>query len=290
MVDIYETIKYSLQGYMFISTPVCRVPSKVYQGLAGRGRITSFSQSSASRMRRYLRTCEADYQYFITLTYPFCYETDGKKSKQHLKVFIQRLKRYQQGVYHDVDWSAFWFMEFQQRGAIHYHLFTTSGLPIKVLSRIWYEICGTDDQRHLASGTNISKIRSGRHGMCSYVSKYASKAEQKEIPDNILNAGRFWGVSGLRVSVAADILLSWHDRVDRDVIRVKDDLKRALISLVKDDKARKISGKGGSLIITIRNKGDIAMIQHKMTSLEQIVILKDAGFVLEEPHHDIRCQ
>jgi len=49
----------------------------------------------------------------------------------------------------------------------------------------------------------MERIRSGRRGICSYASKYAAKMEQKDVPPEFSNVGRFWGISGCRARVAA---------------------------------------------------------------------------------------
>jgi len=102
-------------------------------------------------------------------------------------------------------------MEFQERGAIHFHLFTTNFYPKEWVARSWYEICGTDDTRHLHAGTRIEKIRSGRHGISAYASKYAAKQSQKVIPEKFGWSGRFWGVAGIRMRTSADVFLTPED-------------------------------------------------------------------------------
>ena len=55
----------------------------------------------------------------------------------------------------------FWHLEFQRRGAPHWHCLmvlplTVKGQPItKVVSQQWYEAVGSDDPKHLAAGTRI---------------------------------------------------------------------------------------------------------------------------------------
>jgi hypothetical protein len=108
----------------------------------------------------------------------------------------------------DPLYSTFWFMEFQERGSIHFHLFSTSFIHFRDLSRRWYEICGTEDKRHLASGTNVQAIRSGKQGISRYAAKYAAKSSQKVVPDHFGWVGRFWGVSGVKTRVSADVKIT----------------------------------------------------------------------------------
>lgn len=226
--------RYSLQNHLFIFQNVAPKPINVSRGtLQGRAEVKEFSQSSGARMRKYLRTTVAEYVYFVTLTYPHNYERDGRQSKEHLRRFIQELKREQARNGFNMDkWGCFWFMEFQARGAIHYHLFITDPVGFKWLSQKWYDICGTEDKRHLAAGTNVEKLRSGRHGTCAYAAKYAAKSEQKIIPDDIKNAGRFWGVSGLRRCMEADTRISLEYKGVPRIERARNNLKWQLLDLI----------------------------------------------------------
>jgi hypothetical protein len=138
-----------------------------------------------------------------TLTYPCEFPTNGEKCKRDIECLS---KRYERMVDHDPSFSFFWFLEFQQRGAPHFHFFCTHEIDKSDLSRWWFEIVGSGDERHLLAGTGIEFIRSGRHGTCSYASKYAAKHEQKVVPANFQNVGRFWGVIGFSSCMSATIL------------------------------------------------------------------------------------
>lgn len=196
-------IIYDLQGFLLLRRAVC---TPFAGGLHGRGEIRGFSPSSGARMRRYLRTCRADYKTMGTLTYPFNFPADGRTCKDHLDTLVKSIRRYVSGDPASAEkFSIFWFLEFQARGAPHFHFFASHHIDKDWLARRWYEIVGSDDIRHLHAGTRIEAIRSGRYGTCSYASKYAAKSEQKKVPANFLNVGRFWGVYGLRTCLAATI-------------------------------------------------------------------------------------
>jgi len=167
-----------------------------------RGGITKFSESSSRRMRRYLRETLCDYRVMLTLTYPAGHGFDGARAKRDLRVFLQRLRRYHG---FDIKFSAFWFFEFQGRGAVHFHLFLTHRTPKEWIASAWYEVVGSEDKRHLQAGTRIESIFSGKHGMCAYAAKYAAKQMQKEVPESFGWVGRFWGVCGRRSTLSAGI-------------------------------------------------------------------------------------
>lgn len=201
---------YDLQAHLLIRRGRCSAPKPTNRT---RGCIIGFSERSGSRMRRYLRCCVSDYRVLITLTYPDEYPTDGRKVKKHLKCFLQWLKRQSGGD----GFSAFWFLEFQARGAPHIHIFATDWIGYQLVARSWYDIVGSGDERHYRAGTRVEELRSGRRGMCKYASKYAAKQDQKGVPSGYENVGRFWGVCGNRETMAASIFVPV-DLIDNPVV------------------------------------------------------------------------
>lgn len=172
-----------------------------------RGTVKSFSAGSACRMRRYLRECLPEYKQMVTLTYPGFYPSCGAAVKEHLKRFLQELKRKYRSEFNinpsDCRHSSFWFLEFQLRGAPHFHIFTTWAPSKEWVARRWYEIVNSEDIRHLHAGTRVEFLRYGRSGTISYANKYAAKQEQKVVPENYENVGRFWGITGRNSTMAA---------------------------------------------------------------------------------------
>ncbi len=173
-----------------------------------RGVITEFSEKSRTR----LASVCADLQalgvkpgFMLTLTYPGAWQScvpDGKESKRHLHAMRKRLTRYlkRQGF---GPWSALWFAEFQTRGAPHYHMIGWGPLlKYADMRRIrrwsldaWADIISHPDPVHRArgrkAGTKFERMRKEHFG---YAAKYASKMQQKSVPDGYSNVGRFWGL------------------------------------------------------------------------------------------------
>lgn len=223
-----------------------RIPTRF--DLSQRGQIGYFSHGSRNRMRKYLGASCALYQNMCTLTYPFSYPTNGAVCKEHLRRFAQELMRYATrhklvcaGRY-DIDGtpsefagsSVFWFLEFQNRGAPHFHLFTNFEVPKDFISETWYRICATDDERHLRAGTRIEKLREGNEGAAAYAAKYAQKADQKQVPVEFSQCGRFWGVYGDRRAVAAATHISDCFKSNSAVKEVLNTVKKMLMhDLVK---------------------------------------------------------
>jgi len=149
--------------------------------------------SDESRARLAFVACNTDvtFRTMITLTYPRVYPSDGQTVKRHLHAWFAWANR---------RWGKFdylWFLEFQRRGAPHIHLLTNHKWYQEdkaALSEAWYRIVGSHDQRHLAAGTRIERIRKP-DGAARYCLKYAFKCHQKQVPDEYTNVGRFWGHS-----------------------------------------------------------------------------------------------
>ena len=81
-----------------------------------RGIISKFSPASRRRLLFTARNSPS-LRVLVTLTYPEKYPLDGAVCKEHLRQMIQWCKR--QGAE-----CGIWILEFQKRGAPHFHLFT----------------------------------------------------------------------------------------------------------------------------------------------------------------------
>ena len=159
---------YKSSGNLFISKDVFHGVPHNFIG-SKRGDVVAFSPGAGTRMRCYLRECLPEYRQMVTLTYPFCYPTNGPESKEHLKRFLQEVKREydrSEGVTDEFGGiekhSSFWFLEFQQRGAPHYHIFLTWAPRKEWVAATWYRICNSEDPRHLHAGTRTEFLRTGR--------------------------------------------------------------------------------------------------------------------------------
>jgi hypothetical protein len=97
-------------------------------------------------------------------------------------------------------------MEFQNRGACHFHLLVDKEIDEDELKRIWYEIVGSGDSRHRNRGAHIAPIRKVE-SFKKYLSAYLTKEEQKTIPYFYSNAGRFWGYSRSLITVKIAIIV-----------------------------------------------------------------------------------
>jgi len=221
-------VKYRASGNLFIA----KAHIATMLPIRGRPRsaVSHFSVGCGIRMRRYLRECRAVYKHMVTLTYPNDYPTDGARSKEHLRRYLQEVRRWDKKTnpLAKSDFSAFWFLEFQERGAPHYHIFLNRCPPKDFNSSSWYRIVNSEDEKHLRAGTRTEFLRRGRAGTISYASKYAAKAAQKSVPADYENVGRFWGVCGDRIRLSAAVFVS---RDAHKTNQVKNGVKELILAL-----------------------------------------------------------
>ena len=178
-----------------------------------RGNIKELSEASRGRLADTAYTLtEQGYTpaVMLTLTSPGNWkdvylgqdEAAGKLFKRHLAAFRKRLSRKLEN-YAIQEYKALWFLEFQLRGAPHAHLMlfdvTISPKVRKALrdwcGRAWAGVVGNpikaEKIKHTRAGTQVSKMRRSHFG---YAVKYATKTEQKTVPEDFNKVGRFWGV------------------------------------------------------------------------------------------------
>lgn len=174
------------------------------QGGGLRGAITEFSEKSRARCEKHIRNLPTgSIKYFLTLTYPAGWSNDGVRIKRDLATMVKRLKRMGFG-------GLVWVLEFQSRGAPHFHLWLDRGFGgdidegIKLCANAWYEVVGSGNPNHLkvhmglAGGGNkpCLEVVRNEHAPSYYAVKYCTKAEQKTVPEAYYNVGRFWGYCG----------------------------------------------------------------------------------------------
>lgn len=154
-----------------------------------RGKVKEFSYRSRRRLLFCAFNASCDWRAFVGLTYPAEFPMDGQVLQEHLHHLLVELKRVH-GVGHHL-----WAREFQERGAGHFHALFDEFIPKDWLSRRWFEIVGSGDEKHLAAGTSIERCINRAEG-ASYMAKvYGAKYEQKEPPAGFVNLGRYWGSS-----------------------------------------------------------------------------------------------
>lgn len=262
-------------GHLLIVVDRTCVPFSCRPSFTEREKIIQFSVRSAQRMRRYLRESLADYKIMLTLTYPMGLGEDGARAKRDLCAMLKRMRRYVEGVGVDVNrYSAFWFLEFQSRGAIHFHLFLTHRFPKEWIAKNWYEVVGSDDLRHLAAGTRIESFKSGKHGISAYATKYAAKQAQKEVPSGFGDPGRFWGVSGFRCTMSADAFVCLEVAEGKAVKRKLSAINEELSKALDRGKAVKVETIEGAHVFYIKSLAVKARITWLVEALAHCVAME----------------
>lgn len=200
--------------------------------------ITEWSRRSRARMVRALAeidfdSWQGDTFAMVTLTLPGEWERVAPTGA-HMKGALRRLRwRFERAT--GKPWQAAWKLEFQKRGAPHFHLLMKP--PARVagerfedwLSRAWADCVGAEGDeyvRHVAAGTNVdygSRTTDPKR-VAVYFLKHSSKTSDDKEYQHIVPAlwrspgagpGRFWGIAGLRrvrASVEIEARLFWQLR------------------------------------------------------------------------------
>jgi hypothetical protein len=175
-----------------------RLSPPVRRGGGIRDRVRGFSRSSRRNLLRRLASINRrTFRAFkgrlisITLTYPHEYPEDPGLCKNHLKALRRRLQR------KFGEFTGFWRMGIQRRGAWHFHLLLFMGPSIgpmgelrRFISSSWHEVTGKISEGHLRTGTRVEAVKKWKQAT-SYVERYMAKPE--EFPEG-LQTGRIWGV------------------------------------------------------------------------------------------------
>ena len=131
------------------------------------------------------------------LTYHEQIPNDGEECKRHLDKWLKAYRRrYPAGLY-------LWVLEFQKRGAPHFHLFLSEEVDRKMQKKLamsWARITRGSFEKYdkvqywwhcRPSNWMDWKMNDGKYVM----KEYAVKAAQKDVPKEFVNVGRFWGCS-----------------------------------------------------------------------------------------------
>lgn len=136
-----------------------------------RKNVSTFSAASRKRLLEKLaRLDPAKSEFppsFIALTYPKQFP-DPMTAKRHLQTFWKRLRRV------CPEGSAVWRLEFQERGAPHFHLIYFGPFIGKYLLQKWWgEVIGFD-----RPFTRIEALRNWRQTL-AYAAKYLAKVPER---------------------------------------------------------------------------------------------------------------
>lgn len=171
--------------------------------------ISEFTGESRFRLFQLLHSLTYETVTFVTLTYPKVFPVDGKEFKAHLKAFKRRVERI---------WGkmrAVWRLEFQKRGAPHFHIIYLDApfMPVENLCSIWCEVIRTDDLNARKISVDVKAVVKSKQQklVMTYLSKYAAKMDGAGVPEGTVNVGRFWGRWNITVGKESVFLLTSHE-------------------------------------------------------------------------------
>jgi hypothetical protein len=156
-----------------------------------RGEIEVFSRASRRRLFRELHKLIFKTVTFITLTYPSEFPVACKVYKANLKEYRRRF---------EIKWGAaraIWRLEFQKRGAPHFHIMYLDlpFIPVWEIAWMWKCVCHTWDMAHEVNGVDLKLITDAREGrlIAQYLSKYIAKVDERSGKHDREHTGRWWG-------------------------------------------------------------------------------------------------
>lgn len=193
--------------------------------------ITHITRKSTSKFLFRMITSGVSWRSMITLTYGQNFPMSGRKVKRDIKTFRKRFFR---------RWGKqpfAWFLEFQERGAPHFHAFVQMDVcdqeQREELARLWADIAEAQDwpytaikwpyKREMARQglftqqavfSNHKRRRTWENarkqdGVIRYVVSYVTKPHQKLVPVWFRDVGRYWGISGVgTVGCSAEFIAS----------------------------------------------------------------------------------
>jgi len=159
-----------------------------------RGNISTFSPRSRSRMLQKMAKTDTRSTppaiTFITLTYPDDWPEDRQDYKTDLDKWAKRLLR------EHPDCWALWRLEFQERGAPHFHflIFGSQRIDWDWAKLAWTDITGDTSIAHYTYGCRVDPLTSWEDAG-RYCAKYNAKVSEVAPP---LDCGRCWGIRGAK--------------------------------------------------------------------------------------------
>lgn len=185
-----------IQGRVVELKEKTRIPSDRMRVRIGgrRGEVTQFSKASRRRLLNYCARVKTDQRpLFITLTYPERYPDVKEAKENHLRAFLERLRRRYPAS------AAIWRLEFQARGAPHFHIlvFGVAFWAKEDVQNAWGSVLGPEyrDAMGRLPFTRVERVKSAR-GVMAYVSKYIAKMPAAASGFNSAaysHVGRWWG-------------------------------------------------------------------------------------------------
>jgi hypothetical protein len=156
-----------------------------------RGEVSIFSAASRYRLFRQLHQLKFKTVTFITLTYPGEFPVESRIYKANLKEWRRRFESSFGPI------RAIWRLEFQARGAPHFHIMYLDCpfIPVYDLCYLWKSVVHTFDMAHEVNGVDLKLITDGGQQalIASYLAKYIAKIDGRTGKNEFNHVGRWWG-------------------------------------------------------------------------------------------------
>lgn len=156
-----------------------------------RGNVQGFSKGSRFRLFRLMHSLHYDKVLFVTLTYGKTYPADGRGAKVDLKRYRTNFER---------RWGkvrCIWRMEFQDRGAAHFHIMYLDApfIPIADLENLWCDArrCPPDERHGNSVDIDLPTGSYSTRLVSKYIGKYVAKVERGKGGRDGKDDGRIWG-------------------------------------------------------------------------------------------------
>lgn len=208
---------YQYQGYLRQGIESNNRKGRKGKGLNNKTRARKDTLIKARNNIIRIVSTNTDFKTFLTLTYADNMQ-DLKKSKEHLDYFFKKLKKDYK------DLKFIYVLEFQERGAIHYHLLININL-VKAYkgkkSKEHKEIENKFNKKYWNRGFIDLKALNNSNGAAKYLASYLVK----DLIDKDLQGTRVY---------------SYSRNVDKPIIETLDN-KKSLEELINDFKGYKIT-------------------------------------------------
>lgn len=162
-----------------------------------RGNIATLSDASRRRLIERARNTSG-LRTLLTFTFPDAKYSDDlhpfMSDGRYVKGILEKLRKglIRRGL------AGFWFLEFQKRGAPHFHFFCVGVLSddhLATLRALWHKLAGSTCPHHYKRGMDYT-VLTKPEAAAGYAAKYSTKNEQKTVPEHYRGIGRFWGFFG----------------------------------------------------------------------------------------------
>ncbi len=198
-----------------------------------RGQIRGFTKASRRRLAWVLANAPTDFAVHLTVTYHARVdEADGDQVAKRNRTLVQRAKTDMNRFLAAIGKEAgryVWIQEFQQRGAIHFHVLLEQAVDERRLAVVWCRATGQLHDPHALEHAVRARQVEDQTKARRYLIKYFGKGKQKALPAGVDRAGRYWGASrSLRVGPLAEVVTcpTKHRQHEREALLVARAVRR----------------------------------------------------------------